>query len=727
MKKTTMGIAVVFALGAAALAWVGWGYVGTSSLALAMTLAIAAVYLAGALELAHFRAATSSLAAALAGATEEPPDDLAPWLERLHPMLRQPVRQRIAGERTALPGPALAPYLVGLLVMLGMLGTFLGMVMTFQGAVFALESSASLDAMRAALAAPVRGLGVAFGTSVAGVAASAMLGLMATLARRERLGAVRHLDARIASTFRAFSARRRQDETLQALNAQAQALPLIAQRLETLAAGLERRQETLVGQLVEQQQGFHREAAVAYAGLASAVGTALNESMAASVRAAGDTLRPVVEGAMTALAEESRRAHQRTEEVAAARMDGLAAQWKATAHDVARTWTDALQSHTQLHDRLGTRFDAALGHVTQGFDERSQALLQSLQALAAQTQKDHAAADAQRSADWGVHMQSLAEALAAQWQAASERAANQLQAVCASMEDTAAGIVERLDAQAARTVDGAARVIAQSEALVRARTETEERWLVEQGERMDALAGVWRAELNALSDAEAVRGRAAVDRLDALQAAAAQHLAALGAALEAPLHQLLQTASEVPQAAAQVIAQLRGEMAQLAERDNRTVAERTAMAQQLGQLLEIVGEAAVQQREAVAAAAGGAAAALEQAAAQFGDALAAQSGQAEEAAVRVAASAVELSALGEAFAHGMGLFTASNQQLMESLQRIEAAIGRSIHRSDEQLAYYVAQAREVIDLSIASQQGIVEDLRRLHGKAGAAAVLEAAG
>jgi hypothetical protein len=35
-------------------------------------------------------------------------------------------------------------------------------------------------------------------------------------------------------------------------------------------------------------------------------------------------------------------------------------------------------------------------------------------------------------------------------------------------------------------------------------------------------------------------------------------------------------------------------------------------------------------------------------------------------------------------------------------------------RSDEQLAYYVAQAREVIDLSISSQQGVIEDLRRLH-------------
>ena len=33
-------------------------------------------------------------------------------------------------------------------------------------------------------------------------------------------------------------------------------------------------------------------------------------------------------------------------------------------------------------------------------------------------------------------------------------------------------------------------------------------------------------------------------------------------------------------------------------------------------------------------------------------------------------------------------------------------------RSDEQLAYYVAQAREVIDLSLMSQKQIVEDLQQ---------------
>jgi len=47
------------------------------------------------------------------------------------------------------------------------------------------------------------------------------------------------------------------------------------------------------------------------------------------------------------------------------------------------------------------------------------------------------------------------------------------------------------------------------------------------------------------------------------------------------------------------------------------------------------------------------------------------------------------------------------------LQRIEGALGKSIARSDEQLAYYVAQAREVIDLSIMSQKQIVEDLQRI--------------
>ena len=96
---------------------------------------------------------------------------------------------------------------------------------------------------------------------------------------------------------------------------------------------------------------------------------------------------------------------------------------------------------------------------------------------------------------------------------------------------------------------------------------------------------------------------------------------------------------------------------------------------------------------------------------QFANTLGTHAGQAADVAAHVAGSAVELASLGEAFSHGVQLFSASNEKLMDSLQRMEGSIGQSVARSDEQLAYYVAQAREVIDLSISSQQGLVEDLR----------------
>ena len=51
-------------------------------------------------------------------------------------------------------------------------------------------------------------------------------------------------------------------------------------------------------------------------------------------------------------------------------------------------------------------------------------------------------------------------------------------------------------------------------------------------------------------------------------------------------------------------------------------------------------------------------------------------------------------------------------------------MAKSLTRSDEQLAYYVAQAREIIDLSILSQKKMVDDLQRV-ATAGSNAVLAA--
>ena len=50
---------------------------------------------------------------------------------------------------------------------------------------------------------------------------------------------------------------------------------------------------------------------------------------------------------------------------------------------------------------------------------------------------------------------------------------------------------------------------------------------------------------------------------------------------------------------------------------------------------------------------------------------------------------------------------------MAHLQRVDETLGKAIARSDEQLAYYVAQAREVIDLSLHAQKQVVDELQRL--------------
>src|SRR5690606_3600144 len=115
---------VVFALGLAVTCWIGASYVASNPLALSVTVLVGIVYLVGAFELYRYQRATTSLVQAL----EAMPDavvSLDEWLARLHPSLRNATRLRIEGERVGLPGPSLTPYLVGLLVLLGMLGTFL--------------------------------------------------------------------------------------------------------------------------------------------------------------------------------------------------------------------------------------------------------------------------------------------------------------------------------------------------------------------------------------------------------------------------------------------------------------------------------------------------------------------------------------------------------------------------------------------------------------------------
>ena len=103
---------------------------------------------------------------------------------------------------------------------------------------------------------------------------------------------------------------------------------------------------------------------------------------------------------------------------------------------------------------------------------------------------------------------------------------------------------------------------------------------------------------------------------------------------------------------------------------------------------------------------------LERTAARFAERLEADSTRLAEAAAHIGAGATEIASLGDAFGQAVQAFGESNTLLTGHLQQLDDTLAKSIARSDEQLAYYVAQAREVIDLSLSSQQQIMGDLPR---------------
>ena len=712
-------ITAAFLVGALAIVWVGAAFIGSSLLALAMTAIIGAVYVFGALELHRFRQATSGLTAALTAI----PDNLASldaWIAGLPPSLQNAVRLRIEGERIGLPGPALTPYLVGLLVMLGMLGTFLGMVVTLNGAVFALEKTTDLQAIRSALAVPVMGLGLAFGTSVAGVAASAMLGLMSALSRRERMQAAQLLDTRIATGLRRFSFAYQRQETFKALQSQSQALPAVVDKLQAMMERMEGTNQQLGQQLSERllgnQESFHANVKDVYAELARTVGQSLRESLTQSAHAAGESIKPVVETAMSGIAQEAKAMHERMAGTMQTQLDGFSVRFSETADAVAGTWSKALATHEQASAGVAAEVTRSLTAFNQTFEQRSGALVDKVGNAYANLQTDQAERDKQRQQAWTQSLETMAAGLAEEWKQTGVQTLSQQQKICDTLIRTAHDMTEQAQAGASKTLAETTRLIASAEELMRSRIASEAQWIEQHRERMDQLASMLRTELGALKDDEAARGNAAVERLGQLQTALTSHLTTLGTALEQPITRLIETATEAPRAAAEVIGQLRQQISTSVARDNELLEERGRIMETLSSLLDAINHASAEQRGVIDSLVASSATTLNATVAAFSDNVASEAAKLTDIAANVTTSAVEVSSLSEAFGFAVQSFNDANEKLIANLQRIEDAMDKSMSRSDEQLAYYVAQAREIIDLSMNSQKDIFEALRELPGK-----------
>lgn len=578
---------LAFAIGIAVVCWIGAGFIDSDLLALAFTGLIGAVYCLGFTELVNFRQQTRQLAEKV-GQLPETHEQVTSWLNALPQPLQFPVQRRIEGHAAGLPGPQLTPYLTGLLVMLGLLGTFAGMIVTLSGAASALDNSTELSAIRSALAAPIAGLSLAFGTSIAGVAASAMLGLASTLSRRDRLQASRTLDTALRDKLHHLSADHQRQQAFQALETQAKALPEMATAMERMTARMEQLGQQLEQSLTRNQQEFHSTVGSHYQTLADSVAKSLK----------------------TALEDSTRHAAERTEPIVISAMEQL----QSNAQSLQKSWADdARQQLTEL---------------TAGFQKTTR--------------------------EAGEHWQ---KNLADHQQQFSSNTAELVTNQKAGIEQLVATIGQ---------------------------------------------------QLSELREQEAGRTDAAAARMESLEATVTKHLTELGTALEAPMTRLIETASETPKAAAEVIRQLQAEVARNSERENELLAERQRLVQELDSLLENQRSSADSQRDAVNTLVDGASATLAGISERFNTLVQEQSQQLGKLGEDITGSSQEVGALSDAFAQAIELFRQSNEQVVASLSDVQNALDKAGSRHDEQLAYYVAQAREVIDLSVSAQKDVID-------------------
>lgn len=901
---------LVFAVGLAVACWVGLGYVGLNPLALAITAVIALVYIAGALELYRYQQATGTLERALAGLSEAPAS-LAEWVSNLDVSLRDAVRLRVEGERVGLPGPSLTPYLVGLLVLLGMLGTFLGMVATLRGTGLALENATDLQAIRASLAAPVKGLGFAFGTSVAGVATSAMLGLLSALCRRDRARVVRKLDTHAATTLRVYSQAHQREEGFKLMRQQAQALPVVADRLQALMTAMEQHSQVLTEKLVasqselqakneasqsalerqgrmlserlaEGQETFHAKTELAYskllasaeqvhsnlatsteavyARLASSVEESLKNSLAEGARATGLAIQPAVESTFANLARENAALQDSIRQSVQQQLDALSGQFEQSAArneqamaNVAGLWTEALAEHKQVSESLVNeqrRISESLIQETQRANEAmlktqqeagtaliqehrlagetlikehklageslvnehraaGESLVQEQRLVAqslvkeqqqagevliqtqrsenesfikAQQQANDSLVRTQQEASESLvrtqqdaneslikaqqeagnsitkAQQLMGESFIKEQQGAREsliselrssleaftqnfeqRSASMVDAVSARLGEVAAGVTEGWNAALSRQqstgeklaqdnqqalASAVAALEQQASSLLRtmgeSNTELKTALASQDSERLAAWSEAFGALTDTLreawqktSDATAVRQKEICDTLartaDDIAKQSRQHSAGTIAEIE----RLVQAASEAPRVAAEVVTEVRDKLSDSMARDNAMLEERGRMLETLSTLLDAVNHASNEQRTAVDALLSSSSDLLDRIGTQVADKVEAEAGKLGQAATQVGDSAIEIAGLGEVFGQAVQQFSESNASLVEHLQRVEETLDKSIARSDEQLAYYVAQAREVIDLSMLSQRQIIEELQQL--------------
>jgi hypothetical protein len=556
-----------------------------------------------------------------------------------------------------------------------------------------------------------------------------------------------------------------------------------------MMAAIEQQALAVNARQIASQEAFHGKTEATYARLASSVERSLKESVADSTRAAGAALQPVMEATMAGLARETASLHATVTHAVQQQLDGLSSGFEASTTTVAGIWNQALEGHQRSSEALVQQLRTSLDQFTETFEQRSAGLLEGVSArldttagnvsaawnealsrqesageklashhqqalaAAAATFEQHSASllrtvgqsqadlqgelasrDEQRLAVWTETLGSMAATLSREWDQAGTRTASRQQEMCDTLAQTARDISAQTQAHASNTIAEIDRLVqAASEApkaaanLQAELASRDQQRLAAWTETLGSMAATLSREWEQVGTRTASRQQEICDALERTARELSAQTQAHTSSTIAEIERLVQAASEAPKAAAEVVAELRQKLSDSMVRDTAMLEERSRLLATLETLLDAVNHASTEQRSAVDALVATSAGLLERVGTQFADKVEAETGKLGAVAAQVTGSAVEVASLGEAFGMAVQVFGDSNEKLVTHLQRIEVALDKSLARSDEQLAYYVAQAREVIDLSMMSQKQIVENLQQLAGRrasAGDGAVVE---
>ena len=665
-------VAVLFfgAIGLALVARAASFYRDSDPLAHALVILIGLGLVLGLVELLQRATRAVRLTTELAGL---PRPATAEAVEKASAGLRPLLESRMAG----MPGQAatalFTSYLLGLLVMIGLLGTFMGLLDTLQGAREALTSSGDINALRAGLGSPMQGLSRAFGTSAAGVSASAMLGLASVFVRRSEAQLANALLRYAAGPLAALTVGGRTLAALEALARQGEALPVAAEALRKVSARLTQLEKGLL----EAHAESRKESAAAIKTTAAEVRADLKvgiDDAAAATALAIERLAQLEKGLLEAHAQsrkESAAAIKTTATEVRADLkvgiDDAAAATALAIERLAQLEKGLLEAHAQSRKENAAAIKATAAEVRAdlkaGIDDAAEATALAIEPLMARV-VDRAGAVANDHAErLRGRLDADADARRAEDGARGEQLKRLGEAMAGSMVEVARSAQAGPEA-ASRLVDAAGERLARRAQADAARDA-----------RLDALLDRLAHTSEAITEASRLQGAGLASFVDA----SAERAAEREARTEARLLSMIEHAEGI----------LEQQAARFMELESKLDLARGASAEALGEQL-------------VAHARG------------LGESLDATAAMVAQAADLVRAGGAEMSAVAEMFGGAVDRYREANDRWLASFPALEEAVNRGSNgEGGDLLGAYLDQTREVFDHSLQFQRELFSELRAL--------------